>query len=86
MEWDHRNWGGSIGAMFILPFAYFGLRGRLSQKTMKRCLGISTILRSRRETGARMKGRTAKGKNEKTSGNGSSIAGRKIWCNHKSEH
>jgi len=44
MEWGHRNWGRSIGGLFLLPFGYFVARKRLTPQTLKRCLGIGAIL------------------------------------------
>jgi len=42
-EWAHRFLGRMIGFVFALPFAVFWLRGRLSQQTMRKVLGLFAL-------------------------------------------
>jgi len=44
MEWGHRNWGRSIGVMFMLPFLGFALSKKLSPQVFKRTLGLGCLL------------------------------------------
>ncbi|CCD23339.1 Cox15p NDAI_0B03040 [Naumovozyma dairenensis CBS 421] len=44
MEWVHRLWGRAIGAVFILPAAYFAVSGKTSRHVNKRLLGLTGLL------------------------------------------
>uniref|UniRef100_A0A6P7GS42 Cytochrome c oxidase assembly protein COX15 homolog n=1 Tax=Diabrotica virgifera virgifera TaxID=50390 RepID=A0A6P7GS42_DIAVI len=44
MEYSHRQWGRAIGAMFLIPAAYFWTRGRLSPGMKKRILAFGTLI------------------------------------------
>ncbi|EAR00174.1 COX15/CtaA family protein [Maribacter sp. HTCC2170] len=42
-EWLHRFIGRFIGIVFILPFIYFLVRGKLTKATIKKCLVLLTL-------------------------------------------
>lgn len=44
MEWGHRLWGRAIGALVLIPGAYFVLKGRTSPRTNRALVGISLLL------------------------------------------
>lgn len=44
MEWIHRLWGRAIGAIFVLPAAYFALRRKTSTRVNRRLFGLACLL------------------------------------------
>ncbi|XP_050293957.1 cytochrome c oxidase assembly protein COX15 homolog [Anthonomus grandis grandis] len=44
MEYGHRQWGRLIGAVFLLPAAYFWAKGRLTPAMKKRILAFGTLI------------------------------------------
>lgn len=44
MEFMHRTWGRAIGAVFLLPAAYFWARGRLSPQMKPRVLAFGALI------------------------------------------
>ena len=44
MEWIHRIWGRAVGLTFVLPAAYFILRGRVSKPMALRLGGIAGLI------------------------------------------
>ena len=44
MEWTHRLWGRLVGASFILPAAYFIVRGKVSKSMALRITGIGGLI------------------------------------------
>ncbi|KAK9477413.1 cytochrome oxidase assembly protein-domain-containing protein [Lipomyces japonicus] len=44
MEWSHRLWGRLIGLTFVIPGAYFILRGRTSTRVTKRIWAIAGLI------------------------------------------
>ncbi|KAK9462004.1 cytochrome oxidase assembly protein-domain-containing protein [Lipomyces oligophaga] len=44
MEWSHRLWGRMIGLTFVIPGAYFILRGRTSPRVTRRIFGIACLI------------------------------------------
>ncbi|GAV55654.1 hypothetical protein ZYGR_0AY00460 [Zygosaccharomyces rouxii] len=44
MEWIHRLWGRAIGAVFVLPAAYFALSRKTSARVNRRLFGLACLL------------------------------------------
>ncbi|KAG9298338.1 hypothetical protein G9A89_002826 [Geosiphon pyriformis] len=44
MEWAHRVWGRAIGLSFVLPAAYFGIRGYMTKSTIYKVIGLAGLL------------------------------------------
>ncbi|KAF8455055.1 cytochrome oxidase assembly protein-domain-containing protein [Kalaharituber pfeilii] len=44
MEWAHRLWGRVIGLSFVIPAAYFIVRGHVSQTMALKLCGISALI------------------------------------------
>ncbi|GAV50860.1 hypothetical protein ZYGR_0AD00430 [Zygosaccharomyces rouxii] len=44
MEWIHRLWGRAIGAVFVLPAAYFALARKTSARVNRRLFGLAFLL------------------------------------------
>ncbi|XP_023021517.1 heme A synthase COX15 [Leptinotarsa decemlineata] len=44
MEYGHRQWGRAIGAFFLIPAAYFWMRGRLTPGLKKRVLAFGSLI------------------------------------------
>lgn len=43
MEYGHRQWGRAIGAVFLLPAAYFWTRGMLKPGMKPRVLAFGSL-------------------------------------------
>lgn len=44
MEYGHRQWGRAIGAFFLIPAAYFWIRGRLTSPMKKKILLFGSLI------------------------------------------
>lgn len=44
MEFMHRTWGRAIGAVFLLPAAYFWARGRFSPQMKPRVVAFGALI------------------------------------------
>lgn len=44
MEYGHRQWGRAIGAVFLLPAAYFWTRGMLKPGMKPRVLAFGSLI------------------------------------------